>query len=296
MFARKLVSEGLIGVNWVCRLVGISKDTYYHSQDPKSTLTTKYQKLKPKVIEIIEANPAYGYPRIKKALEERFGEVVNHKLLLKLLKLWGLTLKRKVRTKKKGWLQRVLDFLGFRANLLFSLVVNGVFQVIVSDITEIIYDHGGRKAYLGVHLDYFGKMILGWSISAHPDTALVLTSFKMATTKLKRLKQSLTGIVFHQDQGSVYTSADYTTAVLGEGAYLSFSRKGEPGDNAVNEAFFSRLKDEQKDTFYEIEDSWELETAMRKAIDYYNYKRYHTSIGTVTPWNFTQKMIVSFSR
>lgn len=286
----------MIGVNWVCRLIGISKHTYYHAKDKKSTLKTKYQNLRPKIVEIIEGNPAYGYPRIKKALEEEFGEVVNHKLLLKLLKLWGLTLKRKVRTKKKGWIQRVLDFLGFRANLLFSLTVSRVFQVIVSDITEIVYDHGRRKAYLCVHLDYFGKMILGWSMSEHPDTTLVLASFKMAITKLKRLKQSLIGIVFHQDQGSVYTSADYTTKVLGEGAYLSFSRKGEPGDNAVNEAFFSRLKDEQKDFFFEVVNPWSLEAEMRKVIDYYNYKRYHTSIGTVAPWNFTRRMLLNFSR
>lgn len=281
----------MIGVNQICKLVGISKDTYYNSRDPQSTLKAKYQQLRPKVVKIIEANPAYGYPRIKKALEEEFGEVVNHKLLLKLLKLWGLALNRKIKPKKKSWIQKVLDFLGFRANLLFGLVIDRIFQVIVSDISEIVYDHGRRKVYLCVHLDYFGKMILGWSLSAHPDTALVLASFKMATVKLKKLKQDLIGIIFHQDQGSVYTSTDYTTEVLETGAYLSFSRKGEPGDNAVNEAFFSRLKDEQKDYFFEMEDSWELETAVRKAIDYYNYKRYHTSIGTTTPWNFTRKML-----
>lgn len=285
------MGEGLIGVNRVCKLVGISKDTYYNSKDSQSTLETKYQHLKTKIVKVIEANPAYGYPRIKKALGDEFGEVVNHKLLLKLLKLWGLTLNRKIRPKKKSWMQRVLDFLGFRANLLFGLVINRIFEVIVSDITEIVYDHGRRKLYLCAHLDHFGKMVLGWNLSAHPDAALVLASFKLATTRLKRLKQSLAGIIFHQDQGSVYTSTDYTTEVLETGAYLSFSRKGEPGDNAVNEAFFSRLKDEQKDYFFEIENPWKLETAVRKAIDYYNYKRYHTSIGTAAPWDFTRKIL-----
>ena len=285
----------MIGVNRVCKLVGISKDTYYNSNDPQGTLKTKYQHLKPNIVKIIEANPAYRYPRIKKALEDEFGEVINHKLLLKLLKLWGLTLNRKTKPKKKSWVQRVLDFLGFRANLLFGLVISRVFQVIVSDITEIVYDHGRRKLYLCVHLDHFGKMILGWSVSAHPNAALVLASFEMAATRLKKLKRILAGIIFHQDQGSVYTSTDYTTEVLETGAYLSFSRKGEPGDNAVNESFFSRLKDEQKDYFFEIEDSWKLETAMRKVIDYYNYKRYHTSIGTVAPWDFTRRMLGKMS-
>lgn len=272
-------------------MLGISKDTYYNNQDPQSTLNHKYQDLKPKIVEIIEVNPAYGYLRIKKALEDKYRETVNHKLLLKLLKLWGLILKRKVKTKKRSWIQKVLDFLGFRANLLFGLAIKRVFQVVVSDITEIVYDQGRKKGYLCIHLDYFGKMVLGWSLSVHPDVRLVLTSFKMMTAKLKQFRVRLSGVIFHQDQGSVYTSTDYSTEVLESGAFLSFSRKGEPGDNAVNEAFFSRLKDEQAGAFFEVSDAWELEAYMEKVIDYYNYERYHTSIGTVTPWDFTRKIL-----
>ena len=212
----------------------------YHGQDPKSTLNDKYQHLKPKIAQIIEDNSAYGYPRIKKALKDEYGEVVNHKLLLKLLKLWGLSLKRKTKPRKKSWIQRVLEFLGLRANLLFGLTIEQVFQVVVSDVTEIVYRQGQQKAYLCVHLDYFGKMVLGWKLSEHPDAVLAVDSLTMARAKLKKLKQSLVGIIFHQDQGSVYTSAEYMGEVLATGAYLSFSRKGEPGDNAVNEAFFSR--------------------------------------------------------
>lgn len=281
----------MVGVNWVCQLLSISKDTYYQAKDPQSTLNDKYRHLKPKIVRIIEGNPAYGYPRIKKALDEKYGEVVNHKLLLKLLRLWGLSLKRKVRLKKKSWVQKVLEFLGFRANLLFGLVIDRVFQVIVSDITEVVYDQGRSKAYLCVHLDYFGKMILGWKLSEHPDAALVVGSLTMARIKLKRLKHALTGTILHQDQGSVYTSAEYTSEVLGIGAYVSFSRKGEPGDNAVNEAFFSRLKEEQRGRFYEVADFWQLSAEMKEVIDYYNYERYHTSIGTVAPWEFTKKML-----
>ena len=289
-----MVNNGEIGVNKVCAILGLSKDSYYHSQNPKSTLTTKYQKLKPMIIKIIEANPCYGYPRIKKALKDQYEEVVNHKLLLKLLKLWRLGLKRKIRSKKKNWITRVLDFLQSRANLLRQQEkqgkINNCFQIVVSDITEVIFK--GGKAYLSVHLDYFGKMVYGWSLSLNPNQQLVIQSFRKARDKLKQLGiKTLIKIIFHQDRGVQYTSAGYTAAVLEAGSYLSFSKKGEPGDNAVNEAFFSRFKEEWRDVLGEAETFEELESLIKKIIDYYNERRYHTSIGNQPPITFTKNYI-----
>lgn len=302
-----IVEANQLGVNSICALLGISKDSYYNSKNPQSSLTIKYQHLKPKITKIIEDNPAYGYPRIKTALARKYGEIVNHKLLLKLLKLWGLSLRRKIRKKKKTWIVKVLDFLQIRANLLRRLiikkVINHCFQVIVSDITEIPFK--GGKAYLAVHLDYFGKLVLGWKLSLSPDRMLVIASFKMAIKtirsfvrlglKLKDLKK----IIFHQDRGSQYTSADYITSVFKVRLFktlLSFSRKGEPGDNAVNEAFFSRLKDDWRDIFFEAETFEKLEKLVKEAIVYYNTKRYHTSIDNQTPLEFTKKQLKNFSR
>lgn len=249
---------------------------------------------------IIKANPYYGYPRIKKALKEQYGEVVNHKLLFKLLKLWGLELKRKTRRKKKSWMTKVLEFLQSRANLLRRAEADGritsCFQAIVSDITEISFKAG--KAYLCVHLDYVGKLVYGWELSLSPNRHLVIGSFKKTVRKLKLLGVNalmFAKIIFHQDRGTQYTSADYTTTVLEANAYLSFSKKGEPGDNAVNEAFFSRLKDEWRDMFAEAESFEELEKLVKKAIDYYNERRYHTSIDNQTPLGFTKAQAKNFS-
>jgi len=246
------------------------------------------------ISKIIKDNPCYGYPRIKKALKEKYGEVINHKLLLKLLKLWGLGLKRKISRKKKNWITRVLDFLQSRANLLRRLEKQGkitnCFQVVVSDFTQIIFK--GGRAYLAVHLDYFGKMVYGWSLSLNPNQDLVIESFKRARDKLKQLGiKTLTKIIFHQDRGTQYTSTGYTTAVLEEKAYLSFSKTGEPGDNAVNEAFFSRFKEEWRDILGEAETFEELEKLIKKAIVYYNERRYHTTIGNQTPIAFTKNQI-----
>ena len=290
-YAREVVSIGRVGVNAVCRLLGISKKSYYYSESPEVRLDKKYEGLKVVISRIIEDNPAYGYRRLKRALAEMHGMLVNHKLLKKLLKLWGLEFKRKIKKPSKSMVRKILNFLGKRANLLFRVKTGSIFKVIVSDITEIIYR--GGKAYLSVHLDIFGKMVYGWEVSLHPDSFLVRESFKKANRKLKGFVDSLKGIIFHQDQGSAYTSELYLRSVVNQGGVLSYSRKGEPGDNAVNESFFSRLKEEWRDVFYEARSFEDLKRLISKAIRYYNTRRYHSSLGYMTPNEFLKQEMTS---
>lgn len=287
------------GVNQICKLLGISKDSYYNSQDPQSTLTTKYAHLKPKIRAIIKSDPCYGYPRIKVALERRFGIVINHKLLLKLMRTWSLSLPRNIGKKRLSIISRTLQFLDSRANLVRRLLKVGkltnCFQVVVSDMTEVRAAFG--KAYLCVHMDYIGKLVYGYQLGLQPNRQLMIASFKKAVRKLSSFGiKSLAKVVFHSDRGTQYTSLDYSTAVLSKDAYLSYSKKGEPGDNAVNEAFFSRLKEEWRDIFAEAESFEELEKLVKRAIAYHNERRYHTSINNLTPLEFTKKQAQSASR
>ena len=77
-------------VNQICQLMGISKKIYYQSQEPQERLAQKYQALRPILGRLIEKHPSYGVPRLKQALAEQEGMVVNPKLLRKLLRLWRL--------------------------------------------------------------------------------------------------------------------------------------------------------------------------------------------------------------
>lgn len=289
-YARSVVASGRAGVNQICRMFGLSKKTYYYGFSPEETLQRRYGWLKVLIEKIIEANPAYGYRRIKKSLEEDYGEVVNHKLLLRVLRAWGLQLKRRIRAPRKSWVRQILDFLQIRANLVWRLargnMLKGCFRVVVSDVTELVYQ--GGKAYLCVHMDIFGKMLYGWNLKEGPDSDLVIQSLKKAVLALKRILGTVpSSLIFHQDRGSVYTGCEYVTAVLSQKFQLSYSRTGEPGDNAVNESFFSRLKEEWRDVFYEAKSFEELSVMVEKAIDYYNNDRYHSSIGLQAPVKYT---------
>ena len=297
-YARDMVATGRVGVNQACRLLGLSKKSYYRSISPDESLEARYGSLKTKLEKIISDNPSYGYRRLKQALFDKYGLRVNHKLLLKLLRIWQLLLKRRIRRPTRGWVQVVLDFLEIRANLLWQLkrrnLISRCFQVVVSDITEIHFQ--GAKAYLCVHLDLVGKMIYGFQLGLSPDRKLVLQSFRKSLAKIRQLlKHVPAGIVFHQDRGSVYTSDEYVGALIDAKSKVSYSRSGEPGDNAVNESFFSRFKDEWRDVFSEARSFSELEAYVKKAIDYYNNSRYHSSIGMTSPAAFTLQQVVELT-
>jgi len=228
-------------VNQVCQLLGISKKTYYHSQAPEERLEEKYHALRPVLDRLIERHPSYGLPRLKKALAEQEGRIVNAKLLRKLLRLWGLNWHRKAGAgqHQPSWVQQIIGVLGDKANLVRHIQITACFQVLVTDMTQLRYQAG--IAYLSVHLDWYGKLVYAWALSLHPDTALALASLQPALTELQKWKGgTLEGLIVHQDRGSPYTSGDYVSTVLESQAYVSYSRPATPGDNPVNESFFSR--------------------------------------------------------
>lgn len=76
-------------MNQICQLLGISKKSYYQSQEPQERLAEKYQALRPVLGRLIEKHPSYGIPRLKKALAEQEGLLVNAKLLRKRLAFVG---------------------------------------------------------------------------------------------------------------------------------------------------------------------------------------------------------------
>lgn len=279
-------------MNQVCQLLGISKKSYYHSQAPEERLAEKYHALRPVLDRLIERHPSYGLPRLKKALAEQEGRIVNAKLLRKLLRLWGLNWQRKAGAgqHQPSWVQQIIGELGDKANLVRQIQITACFQVLVTDMTQLRYQAG--IAYLSVHLDWYGKLVYAWALSLHPDTALALASLQPALTELKQWKGGkLEGLIVHQDRGSPYTSGDYVSTVLESQAYVSYSRPATPGDNPVNESFFSRLKAEWGEMFAEAKTFEALQHLVSRAIAYYNTERYHTSIGCQTPAQFTQQYV-----
>lgn len=296
-FARAQVALGLFSINRICKLSGLSKNTYYNHIHSDERFIDKFQHLKTRVRKIIKDNSAYGVKRIKRALSDVYKIEIGRDALGRLLKLWSLGLARKLRASKKSVVKEILEGLADRVNLLIRTKITEPFQAISSDMTEIIYNHGKNKAYLSVHKDVFGQLVYGHSLGSTMEAKLVIASFKQAISTIKKLLGRVPRkLMSHSDQGSQYTGYEYVETVLKTGLTLSYSTPGTPTENPGQESFFGRFKDENKDLFLEMETLEKLKKLIDKRISYYNDRRLHTSLKLQSPKKFTLDFIKNFPK
>src|SRR6202044_3942011 len=156
-------------------------------------------------------------------------------------------------------------------------------QLWVADITYIETKEGWL--YLAAILDLYSRKIVGWAMSNHIDTALVLKALAMAL--LHRAPPA--NMLFHSDRGVQYASGDFRQA-LGQASLVpSMSRRGNCYDNATMESFWSTMK---------------LELVYRGAFDthaharaqifdyievFYNRQRAHRALDYNSPVDFELK-------
>ena len=104
-------------------------------------------------------------------------------------------------------------------------------QVWVGDITYLPLV-SGRWCYLATWRDTCSQRVVGWYLDIHLPTELVLTALEQALT----LRQPAPGLLIHADRGSQYTSLACRTRIEKAQALASYSRPGNPYDNAQAEA------------------------------------------------------------
>lgn len=114
-----------------------------------------------------------------------------------------------------------------------NFIAKKVAEKIVGDITYIQttdYDWGCLASSLNLHTNE----IIGWEFSTKMNTDLVLKALEKANSARK-----LVGTIIHTDQGTQYTSNIYSETIERLGGKLSYSRKGNPYNNACIESFRS---------------------------------------------------------
>ena len=121
-------------------------------------------------------------------------------------------------------------------------------------------------------LDLFPRRVVGWQLSASPDTTLILAALNQAVI-LRQLTPSL-GLLFHSDQGCQYTSHAYQDRLAELSIQASMSRRGNCWDNAVMERFFRSLKVEAISR-----DRYQTQGEMKWAVTKY----IHSAIGSISP-------------
>lgn len=244
---------------------------YYHQQRHKAA--DKYKEIKDLISSVYHAHKGrLGYRRITLEIRNK-GFVINHKTVLRLMKILGL--KSLIRVKKyksyKGEygktapniLQR--DFKAVRPN-----------QKWATDITE--FNVKGKKLYLSPVIDLFNGEIISYELSERPNFEQVVTMLKKSFKKIGRD----TNLILHSDQGWQYQMKQYHRLLKDKGITQSMSRKGNCLDNAVIENFFGIIKSE---LFYleKFNSVNQLKEEIIKYISYYNNDRIKLNLKGMSP-------------
>ena len=159
--------------------------------------------------------------------------------------------------------------------LLRDVSVNRPNQVWATDITYIPMARG--FVYLVVILDWFSRRVLFWRVSITLEVDFCLEAVEEALAKYGKPE------IFNSDQGSQFTSNDFTGLLLKHGIQISMDGKGAWRDNVFVERLWRSVKYEE--VYLKAYDTVSEARASLGGYleDFYNRKRPHSSLDRVTP-------------
>ncbi len=261
----------------MCRELGVAPSGYYQwLKCPQSARAVEDARLLRLIRASFKASQGiYGAPRVFLDLREA-GETCSTHRVARLMRENGLRALHGYRT--RCW--EVGKPAVLTPNLLkrqFSPSKRSA--ACATDITYIRTWQGWL--YLAVVIDLFSRMVVGWAAGPTIHRELVLNALA-STVKQRRPR----GTIIHSDQGVQFGSDAWRRFCRANHLEPSMSRKGNCGDNAVVESFFSSLKKERiKKRIYPSRD-----VALADIADYidtfYNRTRRHSHLGGVSPEEF----------
>jgi putative transposase len=273
-----------IPVEVACRVLDVSTSGYYAWRSrPPSVRSIRHAWLTDLIAEIHQASHGtYGALRVQAELRLGRGIVVGHNAIALLMRRAGLA----GATGRPTWRHAKPDQIA--ADLVdraFSRTEPN--RLWVTDITEHPTREG--KVYCAVVLDAYSRRVVGWSIDAAPTAALVTNALGMAI----QTRTPPAGAIIHSDQGVQFASWAFTQRATDSGLVPSMGSVGDCYDNAMIEAFWSRMQVELLDRR-----RWTTRIELANAIFEYlevfhNRTRRHSALGMLAPLEFEKAFTVA---
>lgn len=186
-----------------------------------------------------ESKGTYGYRRIEEGLLQKWGLIMNHKKVYRIMKKYDLRPKYTKKIKNQAYKRIEENVKPNLVNRKFNTEAPN--KIWTTDITYLILN--GKRAYLSTILDLYDRKIVAYKISNKNDLNIVIETLNEAISKRKNVQ----GVILHSDQGFQYTSFQYKEICESNGIIISMSRKGTPIDDSPMESFHGILK---KETLY----------------------------------------------
>jgi putative transposase len=263
-------------ISEICSCFGFTRDAYYKfskRREKRKVIAFKVVKL---VKEERKDQPRVGTRKLYEALHDLFaleGFKVGRDKLFDILREHEMLVKR-----KKASCKTTDSYHRFHKynNLVKDMEVTAPNQVWASDITYIRTIKG--FCYLALITDMYSRKIVGYDLSDTLELTGCLGAFKRA----QKTARPAAGLVHHSDRGFQYCSNQYVDELKKHGVLLSMTEENHCYENAMAERVNGILKDEfyLDQCFYSTEHA---RVAAKNAIEIYNSKRLHISLGYKTP-------------
>ncbi len=260
-----------ISVRRQCEVLDINRSSLFYKKADADALDKELMTLIDK--KYLQA-PFLGSRRMTEYLKKE-GFKVNRKRVQRLMRLMGIqAIYTKPRTSKPNKENKIYPY------LLRNLNIEKPDQVWCSDITYIPMRKG--FLYLVAVMDWHSRYVVSWRLSNSMDVTFCTEALDDA------LAQGIPEI-FNTDQGSQFTSDDFTDILKEKKVAISMDGKGRYLDNIFIERLWRSLKYEEV-YLRAYEDIKQARASIAEWIRFYNFERQHQSLGYRTPWEVYQNI------
>jgi putative transposase len=252
-----------------CELAEVSRSTVYREREEReSTPVDGDLQLCRLIDEEYTRHPFYGSRRMVSFLRAR-GHHVNRKRIQRLMRRIGLAgMAPGPNTSRPHPQHKIYPY------LLRGVHVTRPNQVWSTDITYVRLERG--FAYLVAIIDWYSRKVLSWRLSNSMDASFAVACLEDA------LRRYGSPEIFNSDQGSQFTSTDFTKVLKRAGCKISMDGRGRALDNIFVERLWRSVKYE--DIYIKGYGGMkELTTGLSDYFVFYNGERPHQSLSGRTP-------------
>jgi putative transposase len=207
--------------------------------------------------------------RMLRDLLNKEGVEIGRRHVATLMRRMGIeALYRKPNTSKRTPGHKIYPY------LLRGLTIDRPNQVWAMDITYVPMARG--FVYLAAVVDWCSRRVLAWRLSITMEAAFCVEALEEALARHGRPE------ILNTDQGSQFTSHDFTKALIDAGVAISMDGKGSWRDNVFVERLWRSIKYEE--VYLKAYDTVsEARVSIGRYLDFYNGRRPHSRLDRLTP-------------
>jgi putative transposase len=252
-------------VTWQAKLLSISRGSIYYKPRAVSVADLSVMRR----IDELHLNHPFAGSRMLRDLLVGEGIAIGRRHVATLMKRMGIeAIYRRPNTSRPAPGHKIYSY------LLRNLAIERPNQVWAMDITYIPMARG--FVYLAAVVDWYSRRVLSHRVSITMEAEFCIDALEEALAKHGRPE------IFNTDQGSQFTSTEFTGVLLGNEIAISMDGKGAWRDNVFVERLWRSVKYEE--VYLRAYDTVsEARSSIARYFGFYNGRRPHSSLDRQTP-------------